>query len=219
LPTRAIPGVGPKTAQRLAGAGLETCGQLADAPRETLAHLMGRHGESLRRRAKGIDDRPVAPRQPHRKSISRETTFPGDVGDADVLAATISSLAHSVAGRMRHRGLAARTVTVKLRWSDFTTLTRQTTLPFPTDREADVAREAERLWRGNWPRRRRVRLIGVGVSNLGPADGLQLPLDLGASEAPPPTPTVRPGPRARPTRGGDPPPDPRPGARPGSRGP
>ena len=158
-------GVGPKTAASLARLGIETIGDLAAWPKEDLIRRFGKHGRALARRAQGIDDRPV--QTDHEvKSISRETTFAHDVTEAMTLHRTLCRLSEDVGRRLRNAGLAGSTVKVKLRWSDFTTLTRQVTLDQPTRQDDVIRREAEALFEAAWTRGKPVRLIGVGVSNL-----------------------------------------------------
>lgn len=166
LPVRALWGVGPKTEEKLHALGIFTIGQLAAYPERELARLFGQHGWDLARRARGVDTRPVAASRGGAKSISQESTFARDVSDSRVLQATLRRQAEEVARSLRRKGYLGRTVKLKLRLSDFTTLTRQTTLPQPTDDERLITRAAltlfERLWRPGQP----VRLVGVGVTNL-----------------------------------------------------
>ncbi len=166
LPVRALWGVGPKTEEKLHALGIFTIGELAAYPEQTLARLFGQHGRDLARRARGVDNRPVVSERGRAKSISKETTFVRDVSDARKLHKTLEKLAAGVARSLRRKKLLARTVKLKLRLSDFTTLTRQTTLAAPTDDETVIINAAialfDRLWRAGQP----VRLVGVGVSNL-----------------------------------------------------
>ena len=166
LPVRALWGVGPKTEEKLHALGIFTIGELAAYPEQTLARLFGQHGRDLARRARGVDNRPVVSERGRAKSISKETTFARDVSDARKLHKTLEKLAAGVARSLRRKKLLARTVKLKLRLSDFTTLTRQTTLAAPTDDETVIINAAialfDRLWRAGQP----VRLVGMGVSNL-----------------------------------------------------
>mgnify|MGYP006305005573 CR=1 FL=1 len=165
LPVTELWGVGPKTADSLAELGIETIGDLTAWPEKDLIRRFGKHGRALARRARGIDDRPV--QTDHEvKSISRETTFAHDVTEAMTLHRTLCRLSEDVGRRLRNAGLAGSTVKVKLRWSDFTTLTRQVTLDQPTRQDDVIRREAEALFEAAWTRGKPVRLIGVGVSNL-----------------------------------------------------
>lgn len=166
LPVRALWGVGPKMEEKLHALDIFTIGQLAAYPERTLAQLFGQHGWELARRARGIDNRPVVSSRGQAKSISQETTFSQDVSDGSVLQATLRRQAENVARSLRRKHYTGRTVKLKLRLSDFTTLTRQMTLTRPTDDERIITRSAltlfERLWQPGQP----VRLLGVGVSNL-----------------------------------------------------
>jgi DNA polymerase-4 len=168
LPTGALWGVGPKTAERLAALGIHTIGDIAARPAGELARLFGKHGRDLTQRAQGLDDRPVETER-EAKSISKETTFPRDVRDAAALRGTLGDLAAGVGLRLRRAGLSATTIDIKLRWADFTTVTRQMTLGQPTDLDEVIFAAAvqlfERTWRhGDW-----MRLLGVGASGLAPA--------------------------------------------------
>jgi DNA polymerase IV len=167
-------GVGPKTAEALLNLGIRTIGELASWSEADLSRRFGKHGEDLGRRARGIDKRPVTPEH-EVKSISHETTFTEDVTGEAELRRTLGRLSEDVGHRLRRAGLAGGTVKLKLRWSDFTTLTRQVTLKAPTDRDNDIYQAAQALLTAAWSPGKPVRLIGVGVSNLmEPAEQLQL---------------------------------------------
>ena len=173
LPTQALWGIGPKTSERLADLGLMTIGDVAVWPEEDLAQRFGKIGYDLARRAKGIDDRLVETER-ETKSISQETTFPRDVTDAQTLHQTLRKQAEGVGRRLRKSGLAGATVKLKLRWSDFTTLTRQVTLPQPTDQDEQIYASVLSLFDKAWALGRPVRLLGVGVSGFGQARQLGL---------------------------------------------
>ena len=164
-PARLIPGVGPKTDERLERAGIRTVAELAHATDEVLTTALGpNHGPALRALANGIDDRPVTS---HRapKSESRETTFASDVDDAEELRDHLDRLCDSLCERLardRHRG---RTVTLKIRLAPFRTFTRSRTLPGPTADRALVGATAHELLE-QFERDAPVRLLGVGVSGL-----------------------------------------------------
>jgi len=166
LPVRALWGVGPKTEEKLHALGISTIGQLAQRPEKEMARIFGQHGWELVLRARGIDNRPVQPSRGEAKSISKETTFARDVGEARVLENTLRRLAADVARTMRRKGYVGRTIKLKLRLSDFTTLTRQTTLAKPTDDERVISNEALKLFQRLWQKGQPLRLVGVGVSNL-----------------------------------------------------
>lgn len=167
LPTQALWGVGPKTADQLARLGIKTIGDIARWPEADLARRFGKIGYELSRHARGIDDRPVVTSH-ETKSISQETTFVRDVSDGKVLRQTLRELSDQVGHRLRGSGLAGTTVKIKMRWPDFTTLTRQVTLPQPTDQDDEIDAAAEKLFEGEWRTGRAVRLLGVGVTGLGP---------------------------------------------------
>jgi DNA polymerase-4 len=167
LPVQSLWGVGPKTAQKLEAIGIHTIGELANAPASTLERAFGRFGPDMRRRAQGIDHRPIS-MEHETKSVSNETTFARDIQDITHLEQTLRWLSESVGRRLRKASLAGTTVQIKLRWSDFTTITRQTTLASATNLDREIFDAARDLFRQNWPQGKPVRLIGVGVSNLGP---------------------------------------------------
>jgi len=143
-------------------------------------------GSQLHQLARGIDPRRVTPSEPAR-SISGERTFDHDVDDPDELERQVLKLSETVGRRLRASGVAGRTITLKVRFGTFETVTRSSTLPAPTDRTRDVATIALDLLSGLRLERARVRLLGVGVSNLGEGDGArQLTLDTAAEEGPHP---------------------------------
>ena len=165
LPVKALWGVGPKTAAGLEALGMRTIGDLARWREVDLVGRFGAHGHSLAFHARGIDDEPVEVTH-ETKSISKETTFAQDVGDRDVLEGTLLALAEGVGRELRREGLKCRTVNLKFRRPDFTTLTRQVTLREPTDLDQRIYREAKRLMNKVWRPGQQVRLIGVGASKL-----------------------------------------------------
>ena len=161
-----MPGIGKKTEQRLKGLRIKTLGQLAGMPAKALKDRFGASGEALQRYAQGIDNRKVSP-PAEAKSISRETTFDRDVTDNKALEATLRYLSERVAGDLRHRGRQARCITLKLRYADFTTLTRSQTLAQAIDADQVVFGTGVKLMRQALSGQRQpVRLIGIGVSNL-----------------------------------------------------
>lgn len=162
---RKLWGVGPATARELARLGIETIGELAQQPVDVLRARFGpAHGEGLWRAARGLDDSPVTPER-EAKSLSREETFAQDIGDGALLRRELLRLSDAVAARLRRHGLRARTVSLKLRYGDFTTLTRQATLADPTDAGAAIYAQALALFEAAW-NRRPVRLLGVSADNL-----------------------------------------------------
>jgi len=165
LPVEKLWGVGEVTAKSLHEMDVFTIGQLAQLPVAKLEARFGRRGRDLYRQARGIDDSPVVAERGE-KSLSREVTFAEDIGDWQVLRKTLLSLSEDVARQLRKRELRGRTVKLKLRYADFKTLTRQVTLDAPTDLEQVIFDQAARLLERAWDRRKKVRLIGVGVSKF-----------------------------------------------------
>ena len=173
LPIRRLWGVGEVTGRELARLGVQTIGDLARLSQEELQRRFGAHGEGLWRAVRGIDNSPVTPEH-EAKSLSREETFAQDVRDPTLLRRELLRLSDAVAARLRRHNLQARTVALKLRYPDFTTLTRQATLADPTDAGPAIYAQALALFDAAWDRRP-VRLIGVGAANLGqPARQLRL---------------------------------------------
>jgi DNA polymerase-4 len=174
LPVFMLWGVGPKTEEKLSSLGIHTIGQLAAAGAETLAALFGENGRQMWNHARGVDERPVTPEHAT-KSISQETTFARDISDDKTLEQTLKELSAEVGRNLRREKLAGTTVKLKLRWPDFTTLTRQATLPTPTDLDEEIYQTALGLMRKVRASRQPVRLVGVGVSGLGePARQMEL---------------------------------------------
>jgi len=165
LPVEKLWGVGKVTAGSLHDMGISTIGDLAELPAAQLEARFGRRGRDLYRQARVIDDSPVVVER-EEKSLSRETTFAQDIGDRRVLRRKLRILSESVARQLRRRGRRARTVKLKLRYSDFETLTRQVTMSTPTDLEPVIFDQAARLLDKAWDRSKQVRLIGVGVTKL-----------------------------------------------------
>lgn len=165
LPVEKLPGVGPALLSQLHDRGVVTVGDLAKIPPHLLRLSFGEWGESLAHRARGEDPRLVTPRE-EVKSISRERTFDEDVSDQGLLEATLIALTEDVCRRLRRKRLEARTVTVKIRYSDFVTHTCSHTLPRPMDVDEVFFEEVLALFRQGRRRRYHLRLVGVGVSNL-----------------------------------------------------
>src|SRR5512138_112079 len=144
LPADMLWGVGPKTALRLAELGINTIGDIARWPEEELARLFGENGRDLWQHAHGVDQRPIVTEH-EVKSVSQETTFSRDVRDDKALEKTLAELSAEVARNLRKSNLAGTTVKLKIRWPDFTTLTRQTTLAQSTDEAEEITTVAIRL--------------------------------------------------------------------------
>jgi DNA polymerase-4 len=166
LPIRKLPGVGKKTEQFLIGLGIRTIGQLARMPPNALKSRFGVFGDMLHRHANGLDNSPVtAPGEA--KSISRETTFEEDTHDNVFLSATMRYLSEKVGADLRSYGKQAKCVSIKVRYSDFTTITRQRTLPQLTDIDQAIFETGnDLLQKAMETERQAIRLIGIGVSNL-----------------------------------------------------
>ena len=165
LPVRALPGVGPVTGDRLASVGVRTVADLHARPLNDLVALLGQaHGAALYRLARAEDRRPVVSER-EAKSVSAERTYATDLTDLPTLEREIEMLAQRVVTRLRVDGTAGRTVTLKFRRYDFTTLTRSQTVRRPVDDGRTIADVARRLLTG-LDRTGGVRLLGVGVSGL-----------------------------------------------------
>lgn len=165
LPIRALPGVGPVTATELARLGVVTIGDLAGlAEYEVISAIGESHGRSLHQLSLGNDDRPVSSER-ESKSISYEDTFDTDITNPSLLTALVERMAQKVTERLSKAGASGRTVTLKARLHDFTTLSRSATLPGPTDDVRQISRLATRLL-GEIDATNGVRLLGVGVSGL-----------------------------------------------------
>ncbi|MEI2810061.1 MAG: DNA polymerase IV [Nocardioides sp.] len=165
-----IPGVGPATAERLRRAGISTVAQLEDVSLDELVRLVGRaHGHGLYQLARAEDDRPVEPER-ETKSISVEGTYDTDLTDRVLMQGLLTRQAGQVAQRLQASGVSGRTVSIKVRLHDFTTLSRSTTLAGPTDSATTIARLAKALL-AELDTSGGVRLLGVGVSGL--ADWIQ----------------------------------------------
>jgi DNA polymerase IV len=165
-----IPGVGPATAERLRRAGIHTVAELERVSLEELVRLIGRaHGTGLFALARAQDDRPVVSER-EAKSVSVEGTYDTDLTDRKLMEGLLTRQAASVSQRLRKSGLSGRTVTIKVRLHDFTTLNRSSTLASPTDSGPTIARLARGLLT-DLDTSGGVRLLGVGVSGL--ADWIQ----------------------------------------------
>src|SRR3989441_5628085 len=159
LPLARLPGCGPATVVRLERVGVRAIGDLAALPDPLLGELFGQYGRILGAHARGIDPSPVLlPGDP--KSISREVTFDHDQTNASRVRATALGLLQDVGRSLRAHALSARTVVLKIRYQPFDTQSRQATLPFPTDRDDQLAEALRHLFETQVDRRRPIRLIG-----------------------------------------------------------
>ncbi|HVR29022.1 MAG TPA: DNA polymerase IV [Thermoanaerobaculia bacterium] len=181
LPVRRLPGIGPVAEAKLATLGLATLGEVAAAPLDALRGVFGSWAEQVRAGASGGGSADLSRDRPAFKehdvegeaagSLSNERTFRRDVSDPAVIEARLASLCERVCWRVRQRGVEARTVTLKLRYADFETISRSRTID-PTSSELElfpVLRELYHAARGR--RRTPIRLLGVALSNLGRFDG------------------------------------------------
>jgi DNA polymerase-4 len=179
LPIRSIHGVGKVTEQVLNRAGVESIGDLQDYPGDLRA-LVGSFGPVLKRFAFGDDDRPLDVGE-ESKSISSETTFLRDTEDRKILRASLREQAAEISAKLKHKRIGAQTVQVKIRYGDFTTLTRQFSVEEPITEAGDIYRLACHLLARERLVSRPLRLLGVGVSGLGETVGQQLVLGLAGS--------------------------------------
>jgi DNA polymerase IV len=176
LAADALWGVGDKTLETLHRLGVKTVGDLAVTPSAVLGRLIGdQHARDLHSLASGVDPRDVVPYEAP-KSVSHEETFDADLDAEQDLLREALALSHKVAARLREDGYRARTIVLKVRLANFTTLTRSRTFSAPTDVAADLYRVAAELYRGLPGARRRVRLLGVQATGLIPAGAEQLAL-------------------------------------------
>ena len=184
LPIGALWGVGEKTEEALTRIGLRTIGDIAHTPEATLARAVGpAAGAALAALAWGRDDRPVVPHEPDR-SIGAEETFARDVEDPTVVKRELLRLSERTAARLRSSGSVGRTISIKVRFADFTTITRSKTLADPTDVARVVYDTARNLYDALGLDRARIRLVGVRVEGLSDADATphQLAMDGGVEE-------------------------------------
>jgi DNA polymerase-4 len=166
LPVARLWGVGRVADGVLASLGIRTIGDLRKHPVDLLRQQFGKVGDHLWELAHGVDDRPVVPDR-EAKSISHETTFAADIEEMEVLRAWLLELTEQVARRLRRHQLRGRTVGLKVRFADFSTITRSQTLPQATNVTMELWRAADELLTRRLPTRRlEVRLLGMGVSGL-----------------------------------------------------
>ena len=182
LPVGALWGVGDKTEQVLHQLGLRTVGDLANTPTETLVRALGpASGAHLSALAWGRDERPVVPHEPD-KSIGAENTFSTDVDDPVVIARELLRLSERTAARLRASSQVGRTISIKVRFADFTTITRSRTLGESTDVGRTVYDTVMGLYDALGLQRARIRLVGVRVEGVTDASGQQHQLLLGEKE-------------------------------------
>ncbi len=167
LPVEALWGVGPKTAARLRAHGITRLVEVRTAGLPLLRRIAGSYAETLRRLACGVDDRPVEPDRA-RKSAGSECTYPADLTSEAAIRGELEAMARELGDWLVRRDLAARTVTIKVRYRDFTTITRSHTAAHLTQRGEELAERARALLVRTEAGRRPVRLLGVSVHNLVP---------------------------------------------------
>ena len=165
LPISEMWGIGPKSAAKFKAVGINSIGDILKQPLPWLEQNFGKFAHDLVERAKGIDTRPVAEYEGV-KSISNEVTYYDDLGDRELLLRTLRNLSQKVGGRLRKKGLAGKTVRIKVRWPNFETITRQVTLEQPTNQDSTIFDTAKALFLAEWKPGKKVRLIGVGVAQI-----------------------------------------------------
>ena len=182
LPVGALWGVGKKTEEVLVRLGLKSVGDVAATPVTTLVRALGESlGHHLHDLAWGLDERKVVVAEPE-KSIGAEETFARDIDDPELIRAELLGLSEKVARRMRAHGVIGRTVSLKLRFPDFSTITRSKTLPEATDVSREIFLTVCGLYQAQHLHRRRIRLVGVRMEGLSPAGHATEQLTLDAPE-------------------------------------
>ena len=167
LPVKALWGIGPKNAEKLKEMGIFNIGDLTKMTEYEATRHFGKWGYSIVKRAQGIDDRPIFLKHVA-KSVSQERTFAEDVRSEDILIETIKKLSKRISERLKNKHIQGTTIRIKIRWSDFTTVTRQMTLQQPTNDAESISYNALSLFKKAWKIGEPIRLLGVGVSSLAP---------------------------------------------------
>jgi DNA polymerase-4 len=182
LPVGALWGVGEKTEEQLARFGLRTVADIANTPLATLQRALGQAaGTHLHELSWGRDPRPVSPHEPD-KSVGNEETFEHDIDDPEIIHAHLLALADQVAGRLRKAGYVGRTVSLKVRFADFTTITRSRTLSRSTDVGKDIYDTVRALYDALGLQRVRIRLVGVRMEGISAAEHTPQQLLLGEED-------------------------------------
>jgi DNA polymerase-4 len=180
LPVRAIWGVGPKTAESLERLGLHTVSDIAHTPRATLIRALGEStGASLYELAWGRDYRDVIPDEPE-KSIGNEETFSEDLDNPEEILREFLRMTEKATARLRERSLFAKTISIKIKFADFSSLTRSKTVPIAIDNTHDTYEVVKALYLALRNEGARIRLVGVSLSQL--QEGAPVQLELGARE-------------------------------------
>ena len=165
LPVGKLWGVGPKTEKRLQQLGLRTIGEIAQQPIARLRRLLGAWGDVVYELSRGLDERPVEPAR-EMKSVSAETTFARDLYDEAQMRRALTTSSKDVARRLQREGVRGKTIAIKVRFKDFRTLTRQTTLPEATDRAETIRQTSHQLLAELDRGGQGVRLLGVRATGL-----------------------------------------------------
>lgn len=165
-------GIGKKSGQKLLELNIKTIGQLARSNPQLLKRTLGSWGVEVHQLANGIDYRPVVPER-EAQSIGRERTFPEDITNIDLLKKILLDLSQDVGWRLRRAGLKGRTITIKLKFHDFKTITRSHTLPEKINQDNIIYQEGVRLLETNYTGEKSLRLLGVTVSGFSKEDGLE----------------------------------------------
>jgi DNA polymerase IV len=168
LPADFLWGVGPKTSARLAEMGIQTIGDIVSFPEHELIAGFGKNGKEMIQHAKGVDQSPIVTSYPA-KSCSQEITFARDIRNEAELRKALLEMASRVSSRLQEDNLSGTTIKLKLRWPNFTTITRQITLNQMTDDKEMIGSVAQQLFEKVWKPGKAVRLLGVGVSGLAPS--------------------------------------------------
>jgi nucleotidyltransferase/DNA polymerase involved in DNA repair len=175
LPLVRLWGAGKKTIEKLNKQHIYTIGDLAKLPKDVLQQKFGKQGNHFYQLSRGLDTRPVIPRH-EVKSVSNETTFSHDLFDLDVLRETLLHLSEKVTYRMRQKDLKGKTVQLKLRYEGFDTITRNRSLKHSTANTEVIFQIIWELFESNYDKRRKVRLLGVGMSGFKGKADVQLSL-------------------------------------------
>jgi DNA polymerase-4 len=168
MPIRVIPGVGPKTEQRLVSFGIETISQLRELTVDDLQTELGdKHGKRLYELSRGIDENPVITER-KRKSLSKERTFTHDLSSVEAMKEVLDDIADEIAFRLKSQELMARSIGIKIRYHDFTLETRSVSVEIPTDDAATIAHESKLLLNMVNMNNKQVRLLGIRTAGFDP---------------------------------------------------
>ena len=177
LEIRKIYGIGPKTASLLNSLGVKICSDIVSIDIQKLLPVFGQYSVNLKNKAKGIDNRPVDSSPWVAKQQGTEHTFEKDISDSDTVEEALLELCEEVSENIGQMGRSARTITIKLRWSNFKTITRQKTVPGEIYKSIDIYKVAKALLYENWKAGKPIRLMGVSASRLGVSDQQKLELE------------------------------------------